>query len=238
LADFTFTDNANEVYQETVNRSVAGMALSPRLWNLTNQNQTNLSRAVGTAVSTGTSVTAAGKELLNLSQTAKPTDIGGIINVKVPKYIQELYDAAAQARVSSDSSALQKVIRQYQGRINSLLGSNDPEYQHIGMGSSTKMLVKRLQSANDDVFNGALDKWIDRKAKYYARQVARNETNEANWSATQKEAGDMPFVTGMKWNLGRHPEVDICDTLHMQNIHDLGPGVYRKGEVPKRPHVN
>ncbi len=238
MTDFTFTDNANAAYQETVNRSVAGMSLSPRLWNLTNTNQANISRAVGIAVRTGTSVTAAGKDLLNLSQTARSTDVGGIINVKVPKYIQELYDAAAQARAVSDSNALQRVIRQYQGRINSLLGSNDPEYQHIGMGSSTKMFVKRLQSANDDVFNGALDKWIDRKAKYFARQVARNETNEANWLATQKEAGDMPFVTGMKWNLGRHPEVDICDTYATQNRDDLGPGVYPKGSVPKRPHPN
>lgn len=228
MPDFLFTDTAEEAYQKTVSRNVAGSKLSARLWNITNENQRNVSQVIEENVRIGRSVTSAGKEILKINDVS---------NVKLPKYVQELRDAGIKARALSDNSILEKTVRKYQSYINNLTRAGAPEYQHLGIRGASRMLVKRLKSANDEVFDSAVDKWVGRKASYQARVLARNETNEAHWTAQIDQVQDKPYVIGMKWNYGAHPRADICNEIKNANV-GLGPGIYPKDQVPARPHPN
>mgnify|MGYP001589208195 FL=1 len=230
--DFTFTNTSEAAYRETVNRNVAGARLSARLWNLSNGNARNINDVVQGSVRIGQSVTAAGKALLSVSPD--------VAMVRIPNYIQELKNAADRARSLSDNSILQKTIGKYESYINKLTRGLEPaevqrRYAHLGVRGASRMLVKRLQSNTQEVFDSAIDKWVGRKASYQARVIARNETNEAHWRAGQKVAEDKPYVTGFKWNFGSHPKHDICDDLKAADV-GMGPGIYPKGSVPQRPH--
>jgi hypothetical protein len=69
--------------------------------------------------------------------------------------------------------------------------------------------------------------------KYNALRLARTETNQGYHRAQNLAAQKSILVKGIQWNLSRsHPKKDICDVWASQNIHGLGPGVYRAGETP------
>ncbi len=229
-SNFTFTDTADLAYRKTVERNVAGVQLSQRLWNLSNENIRNINDVVQESVRIGRSLTSAGKELLKVGpenifqKTPGGKDIltrqGGeaMLNTQVPKYVRELADAAARARELSDSSILQQTIRKYQTYINNLTRAGEPEYQHLGIRGASRMLVKRLNSQNEEVYSQAVDKWVARKAGYQARTVARNEINEAHWAALKDEGKDKPYITGYRWELGAHPKRDICFLAKEYNV--------------------
>ena len=231
--DFTFTNTSEDAYRETINRNVAGVRLSRRLWNIQNGNARNINDVVQGSVRVGQSVTAAGKSLLSVSPD--------VAMVRIPKYVQELKSAADRARALSDNSILQKTVSKYESYINKLTRGLEPaevqrRYAHLGIRGASRMFVKRLQSNTQEVFDSAVDKWVGRKMSYQARLVARNETNEAHWLAGQKVAEDKPYVTGFKWNFGAHPKRDPCDDIKNANNYGMGAGVYPKGAVPERPH--
>ena len=231
--DFTFTNTSEDAFRETVNRNVAGMQLSTRLWRMHNGNAQNINQVVQESVRVGRAVTSAGKALLSVSPD--------VAMVRIPKYVQELKSAADRARVLSDSTILSKTVKKYESYINKLTRGLEPaevqrRYAHLGIRGASRMLVKRLQSNTQEVFDSAVDKWVGRKASYQARLVARNETNEAHWRAYQKTAEDKPYVTGFKWNFGAHPKRDPCDDIKNANNYGMGAGVYPKGAVPERPH--
>lgn len=233
--DFIFSNTSEAAYRETVNRNVAGAQLSARLWNLSNGNARNINDVVQGSIRVGQSVTAAGKAILSVSPD--------VATVRIPNYIQELKNAADRARALSDNSILQKTVSKYESYINKLTRGMEPaevraRYAHLGIRGASRMFVKRLQSNTQEVFDSAVDKWVGRKASYQARVVARNETNEAYWAASQKTAEDKPYVTGFKWNLGSHPRYDRCDDLKNADDYGMGKGVYPKGAVPPRPHPN
>lgn len=47
----------------------------------------------------------------------------------------------------------------------------------------------------------------------------------------------MPWVEGMKWNLSEsHPRPDPCDDFAKEDHDDLGPGIFKPGNVPPKPH--
>ncbi len=232
--DFTFENVSMAAYQETVSRNVAGARLSARLWNLSNGNARNINDVVQGSIRVGQSVTAAGKALLSVSPD--------VAMVKIPKYIQELKNAADRARALSDNTILTDTVKKYESYINKLTRGLEPaevraRYAHLGIRGASRMFVKRLQSNTQEVFDSAVDKWVGRKASYQARVVARNETNEAHWLAGQKVAEDKPYVTGFKWNFGSHPRADVCNEIKDKDV-GMGPGIYPKGQVPVRPHPN
>lgn len=73
---------------------------------------------------------------------------------------------------------------------------------------------------------------------YAAMRLARTELNNAFHEAQKLEA-QAPWVRGVKWNLsGTHPtgKPDKCDQYAMQDVHDMGPGLYPPDRVPDKPH--
>lgn len=72
---------------------------------------------------------------------------------------------------------------------------------------------------------------------YAAKRLGRTEINNAYHTTTVRSAQSMPFVTGMKWTLSAsHPRTDTCDDYAEDASDNLGPGVYKSGNVPFKPH--
>lgn len=70
---------------------------------------------------------------------------------------------------------------------------------------------------------------------YAAMRLARTEINNA-FHEQQIAAADRPGVTGVKWNLsGSHPKPDLCNDYASRD-NGMGPGVYKRGDVPAKPH--
>lgn len=71
---------------------------------------------------------------------------------------------------------------------------------------------------------------------FAAMRLARTEINNAFHEA-QIQAGQRPWVTGMKWNLsGSHPRPDQCNAYAGGDHEGLGSGVYGTSNVPSKPH--
>jgi hypothetical protein len=74
---------------------------------------------------------------------------------------------------------------------------------------------------------------------YNAMRLARTEINNAFHFTSIRYTREMPWVSGYKWNLsGSHGKPDICNTYSQQNGEGLGRGVFKKSNVPGKPHPN
>jgi hypothetical protein len=72
---------------------------------------------------------------------------------------------------------------------------------------------------------------------YNATRLARTEINNAFHFTSIRYTREMPWVEGYKWNLsGSHPKLDICNEYADKNHDDIGRGVFKKGNVPGKPH--
>lgn len=73
---------------------------------------------------------------------------------------------------------------------------------------------------------------------YAAMRLGRTELNNAFHTVQIQQAQDEPWTTGIKWNLsGSHPKADECDEYaNEEHVRGRGPGVFAKGNVPKKPH--
>jgi hypothetical protein len=147
----------------------------------------------------------------------------------MPRYIERLREAA---HIGGDK--LQKELRaaeEYARRLGSVDRAN------TSMRAGTEELIKRLRRANAEDIDTAVARWLEDKAQYQAKVIARHERNEAHRTAYQRSMRDKPWVKGFKFALSpSHPRPDICDLLANQNLHGLGPGGYPVGSVPSTPH--
>lgn len=72
---------------------------------------------------------------------------------------------------------------------------------------------------------------------YAARRLGRTEINNAFHTTTVRMAANQPWTEGFKWELsGSHPRPDPCDDYAKEDHDGLGPGIYKKGSVPSKPH--
>ncbi len=72
---------------------------------------------------------------------------------------------------------------------------------------------------------------------YAAMRLARTEINNAFHFTQIRYTREMPWVRGYKWNLsGSHPALDICNEMATRDHDNLGRGVYKKANVPGKPH--
>jgi len=73
--------------------------------------------------------------------------------------------------------------------------------------------------------------------RYAAMRLARTEINNAFHYAQTRDSSQKPWVSGQRWHLsGSHPKPDVCNDYASANHANLGPGVYRKDDVPAKPH--
>lgn len=74
---------------------------------------------------------------------------------------------------------------------------------------------------------------------YAAMRLARTELNNAFHYSQIRYTREMPWVEGYKWNLsGSHPSNQrcVCEDMANKNHEGMGRGVYKKSNVPGKPH--
>ncbi len=72
---------------------------------------------------------------------------------------------------------------------------------------------------------------------YAAKRLGRTEINNAFHTTQTRIYEGQPWISGVKWvTSGSHPRPDVCDEYARQDHDDLGPGVFKKGSVPGKPH--
>lgn len=129
------------------------------------------------------------------------------------------------------------------------------------MGYSYTNLSERIYKTNlwmsgrlDNLINQALARgltaqefsreamsWFDPNTpggvRYAALRLARSEINNAYHAVAVAKANEEPWVTAMKWHLSSsHPKADQCDEYAHEDHAKLGPGVFPKADVPRKPH--
>lgn len=75
-------------------------------------------------------------------------------------------------------------------------------------------------------------------ASYAAMRLGRTELNNAFHTISREKYAQTPWVETVRWNLsGSHPRPDVCDELATNSgFRGGGPGEYRPGSVPNKPH--
>lgn len=72
---------------------------------------------------------------------------------------------------------------------------------------------------------------------YNTMRLARTEINNAFHFTQIRYTREQPWVEGYQWNKSRsHAHTDICDTYATANHDGLGRGVFKKRNVPGKPH--
>jgi len=111
----------------------------------------------------------------------------------------------------------------HNGRVDQILA------KQFALGASARDIARAVREFIDPNTRGG--------ASYAAKRLARTEVANAFHEQTRRDYADNPFVTGLKWNLSRsHPHKDPCDLLATGHSKGLSKGVYRKDEVPDKPH--
>ncbi len=106
-----------------------------------------------------------------------------------------------------------------ENRVNSAIGRVEPVAQ----------LAKEVKDFINPATRGG--------ATYAARRLARTEINAAYHATVVMHNADKPWNEGMQWALsGSHPTLDKCDEYARLDHSDLGPGVFPRNEVPRKPH--
>lgn len=73
--------------------------------------------------------------------------------------------------------------------------------------------------------------------RYAAMRLARSEINNAFHAVSVQQVQDKPWVNAMRWRLSSsHPRSDVCDEYAHEDKFQMGPGVFPKREVPRKPH--
>jgi hypothetical protein len=110
--------------------------------------------------------------------------------------------------------------------VNSMVNSA------LARGASAAELAKEVRAFVNPSTPGGV--------RYASLRLARTELNNAFHAAQVKQAQEEPWVVGVKWHLsGSHPVPDECNT-YAESTHtkDGEAGVFKKEEVPAKPHPN
>lgn len=180
-----------------------------------------MSREIQTSMRAGESAFETMERVLAVDSETRVTEI--------PQYIQRLADAARDG-----GPALEAEIagaRRYIDRLGSVDRGN------TSIRAATEELVKRLRRASEEDIDGIVTRWVQDKAQYQAKVIARTEAIAAHREAYERSMSAKPWTKGFKWAMSAgHPRPDICDLLANQNLYGLGPGGYPVGELPATPH--
>lgn len=146
--------------------------------------------------------------------------------------VQEQARAGANAYISRQENLVQLSRRVYTnmalatGQVDREI--NKALIRGLGSGDLAKIVRPMIRP---DVRGGV---------SYAAMRLARTEINNAFHFEQIRYTREMPWVEGYKWNLsGSHPKGqkgDPCADMASKNHDGLGRGVYKKANVPGKPH--
>jgi hypothetical protein len=123
-----------------------------------------------------------------------------------------------------------KLSRAVYRNVASWSGQMDREISlALLQGLSAKELADRISRLiRPDVRGGV---------SYAAMRLARTEINNAFHFTQIRYTREMPWVDGYQWHTsGSHGPNDVCDEMAGKDHDGLGRGVYKKKNVPGKPH--
>lgn len=153
------------------------------------------------------------------------------IEVRIPRYIQRVRDAARTAAPSE----MRSMVRRQLNRIGALNTRGQPQ----DIRRETKRFLRRIERTSGADIDAAVETWVRGRAHNQAMTIARTEGQGAFNEAYVQSTTEQDWVVGYRWNLSpSHRKADICDVMANQDNYGLGPGGYPKGEVPALAHPN
>lgn len=146
--------------------------------------------------------------------------------------VREQARAGANAYISRQENIVQLSRRVYK---NMALSSGQVERE------INKALIRGLGSGDfAAIIRPMIRPDVRGGVSYAAMRLARTEINNAFHYEQIRYTREMPWVEGYKWNLsGSHPKGqkgDPCADMASKNHDGLGRGIYRKKNVPGKPH--
>lgn len=173
-----------------------------------------------------------GAAQLAINQQLDRDFLSGMPFNAIRQYSEALYYNAFQAAediISRRTNGFTLQERIYKGgRLGVIQAAKEVETGLL-LGSSAKEIAARVK--------GLYDPHVPGGQSYAANRLARTEINNAHHDTTIRTADEMPWVLGYKWHLsGSHPKPDICNQFAEQDLFNMGPGVYKKGAAPSKPH--
>jgi len=192
------------------------VALWPNVDNVVRQGMLNAADAAAKAENllTSTLYRAAGIPAAEMAAAVRQQARQGAENL----YSRKLAGRDLSARVYRTSVGAQGML---QGTINKALAQ----------GANWKRLAGDVK--------GLINPRVPGGVSYAAERLARTEMNNAFHETQKRSAISNPFIDAMKWNLSSsHPEGDVCDSLADDDHEGMGAGVFKKQNVPGKPHPN
>lgn len=137
--------------------------------------------------------------------------------------------AGIDSYISRQENTLQLSRRVY-GNMDLWTGKVDKAIK-LGLlqGLSAKELADRVAPMiNPNVMGGV---------KYASMRLGRTELANAFHLTHIRHTREMPWVRGYKWNKSSsHRHGDVCDQYAEDDHDGLGPGIFKKANVPGKPH--
>ena len=156
-------------------------------------------------------------------------------SVELPRYVEELADAARRARATGDAKEYVDAVKTWRSQVDKLGQGAAREPGEYTIQSATRQLIRDLGRAREANIDRVVNRWVLEKARYQARVVARHEAVEAYRDMAVEQAKSAPYAQGMRWSLSpAHPRPDICDVHAGSDQYGLGPGGYPSEALPIR----
>lgn len=153
---------------------------------------------------------------------------------RFPPMVQEMLEYQARSGVDSYISRKENTLqlsKRVYGNLALWSGTIDKQI-NIGLltGQSAQEIGKRVEKLINPAASGGV--------RYAALRLGRTELANAFHTTTIRNTREMPWVTGYKWNLSSsHDNDDVCNSLANDDHEGLGPGVFKKANVPtSKPH--
>jgi hypothetical protein len=166
-----------------------------------------------------------------ITRTAERLLDADLPKVNLPKYVQDLREAAS----TGDGKLYRSAVKTWERQIQGLGQGALKEAGEYTLRSASRQLVRDLGKTRAENVDKIVDRWILEKARYQARVMARHESVEAYRDVAIKQAQEQPFTVGVRWTLSpAHPRKDVCDVYASSDSYGLGPGGYPADSVPAR----
>lgn len=151
---------------------------------------------------------------------------------ELPKYLNELIDAAREARSVKDPELIKK-LAEAKANIEALAGNGAPTK---ALKAAYSQLVRAAEDLNQKAINKSIYVATNEVARYYSERIARTEISRAWSEGFYAQTYDDSDVVGYRWDLSsRHPVYDICDFHANADLYGLGRGTYPKDKMPPHP---
>lgn len=152
---------------------------------------------------------------------------------ELPKYLQEV-----EALARAGSPELKRVAKGYLKRATKTMGTmvdGSLKSTPYSLRSPTQKFLRDVQKAGVDGIDRVVKEYVEKKAAWRAKVIARNESLNALQESYVKNAERKPGVYAFRWRLsGAHKKADECDVHANANQFGLGVGLYPGNAIPHR----